>query len=173
METRNPHPVPVIRSATYVLFAAIVASFLFMVACRDEPPSSPEQDPIDRLLQEAGEISRVEEDSLCYLDLEAAELGDSFAAVFVFRGEVVQGTLLYLYEDGGSRYGKIQGTKEGHRLNLQWQYISEGNLDSLQLNFAYEEGILWRLPNEESDTLQAYEPVDCDQIPQVEFDLGL
>ncbi len=139
-----------------------------MLSCRERQDSPPESSPMEIFLGEAGEWSYVPEDSLCYMDLSAAAQGDTFAAQLIWRGDHVQGTLWHNLQDGSARYGKLKGEKRENRLVLDWHYLSEGNFDSLRLEFQIQDRELI-VPG----SLQTYSRVDCDQIPRIDFDLGL
>lgn len=148
----------------------VFLSFWVLSSCGSSPEDSTESTPMEIFLEEAGEWSYVPEDSLCFLDLSAAERGDTLAVLLLLRGERVQGTLLHQLQDGTARYGKLNGERQGAHLTLVWQYISDGMADSTQLEWEINKDRL--LPVGSADA-GIYTRVDCDKTPRVDFDLGL
>src|ERR1044071_1377826 len=107
---------------------------LLLLSCNDTDTAEEQKDDsatVSEILEEAGEMSTKDIDSICYLLVEGTTKQDTKSLRLVVNGDDVTGQLMYLPHQKDGRFGRIIGSRDGDIIYGTWYYEQEGIRDSV------------------------------------------
>lgn len=126
------------------LFQIGILSFLLTSCLGEQSSNNNEQENEGSLNQDAP--ATVLDQQLCFLSLDGTRQQDSTYVYIRLKGDSVNGIYHWVPEFKDARRGTIAGIKRKDTIDVVWNYMQEGVIDTLHTVFILQNGNLKQQP---------------------------